>query len=131
MSTKDLAADYKRAELRHTLACSSDVDYQQACWIERRCPPGLEHDRLRLHLSFLLNDSDFTENPESEVGISVYSEDEALAIQRVAQWLYIIVAEQGHYEKDEAYLKADQWKHVVALSKVALETMEAHEPGIS
>ncbi|WP_137935469.1 SCO4402 family protein [Mesorhizobium comanense] len=125
--SKELTATYKRAEIRHTLTCLSDVDYQQACWIERRCPPGREHDRLRLHLGFLLNDNDFTEDPKAEIGVSVYSEEEALAIQKVAQWLYIIVANDGHYAKDEVHLHSEEWHHVVSTSKAALNLMNKHE----
>jgi hypothetical protein len=121
MSDGKIQSEYKRADLRSILTALGDIAYQQACWVERRCPPGSEYDNVHIAFSFLLDDTTFLDNPTSETGVSVYTGEEASAIQPVSKMLYVIVTKYGDRHQDEYYINLPEWKDVVKYSKIAIK----------
>lgn len=121
MTDGKIQNEYKRADLRSILTALCDKAYQQACWVERRCPPGSEYDNVHIAFSFLLDDTTFFDDPTSEIGVSVYTEEEASATQNVSKLFYVIVKTYGDRHQDEYYINLSEWEDVVKFSKIALK----------
>ncbi len=102
-----------RSELIDYLSGLSNKDYQDSCWVKKRCPEGVENDELDYAVHFLFDDTCLSESPEDLIGILLKNEDEAHAIKTVCSAIDDLFLKYGCDKSDKEYINYPEWNNVV------------------
>ena len=115
-----------RVELIGYLRGLADATYQLECWVKGNCPPGVQ-DNLDLAIHFLFDDTHLASDPRSVIGVFLVNESEADRVHAVCGALDRIFAKYGTDKRDAFYIACKEWDEVIALSQIALATIQANE----
>lgn len=113
-----------RSELVRYLSALGDPKYQEECWVNNRCPEGVEHDELSLSVHFLFDDTSLSEDPARCIGVFLKNLDEAQAVQEVCRALDVVLDEVGPGRPDLAYISSTNWPRVVEAAQRARRSLE-------
>jgi len=108
-----------RTELLDYLENLSNWDYQNDCWVNGKCPSGIEHDELDYSIHFLFDDTALSDDPESLIDIFLKNKEEADSIRLLCDELQIIFKKYGTKLSDEEYINLAEWKNVVRAAQAA------------
>lgn len=109
-----------RAELLGYLKDLSNWDYQNNCWVNGNCPPGIEHDELDYSIHFLFDDTALSDDPESLIGVFLKNKEEADLIGSLCNKLQMVFEKYGTELSDKEYIDLAEWKDIVMHAQVAL-----------
>ncbi|MDR4518596.1 MAG: hypothetical protein MRK00_14595 [Nitrosomonas sp.] len=109
-----------RTELLGYLKDLSNWDYQNNCWVNGNCPPGIEHDELDYSIHFLFDDTALSDNPESLIDVFLKDKEEADSIKSLCNELQMVFEKYGTDLSDSEYINLLEWKGVIALAQAAL-----------
>lgn len=112
-----------RKELLDYLEGLSSVSYQQACWIDRVCPPGVEYDEFDYAVHFLFDDTSLASEPERLIGYCLRDEEEAEAIKVVCRAIDAVLQKHGSALTDAEYIQVPEWRAVIDGARSALDKL--------
>lgn len=87
-------------------------------------PPGVNW--ILEDYKLLYEDAGLGESPEDAIGVTLYDENEAVALAALAQALDAVLAEAGPYASEAEYIDAKGWPSVVREARAARVTMSSH-----
>lgn len=112
-----------RMELIEHLRALSDYDYQIDCWINGKCPDGIEHDELDYLIHFIFDDTELAVNPKRLIGLLLKNENEANLIQDVCNKIEFVFIKYGTNLTDDEYIKCPEWRKVVDAARLAYQAV--------
>ncbi|MFC0027953.1 hypothetical protein ACFFMM_00245 [Micromonospora chaiyaphumensis] len=113
-----------REEIVQAVRALADHEYQWSAWVRRELPPG-QYDEFTHRIHILYDDTQVLEDPGAAVGIYLRSQEEAIAMQRLAAAIDALFDELGTELSDESYLRARRWPAIVTAAREALVLLEA------
>lgn len=108
----------KRAEMIHLFDELSDRDKQLKLWVRHEDRPISSGINEVFH--FIFDDTDLGEDPQSEVGNILVSQDEVDAVRAVADALAMLLNKIGDVES-EKFIADPDWPSVVDLAGLAVK----------
>lgn len=112
-----------RQELIENLKILSDRGYQQAVWVARKFPPGIEFDCLDYATNFLFADTKLSTNPDSLVGVMLIDQAEVDCVKKVTCALDRLLKTHGTDKSDAFYLSTAEWEDVLRTAETACECL--------
>lgn len=112
-----------RQELIENLKILSDRGYQQAAWVERKFPPGIEFDCLDYALNFWFDDTRLSDDPDGLVGAMLVDQAEVYRIKKVTHALDHLLKIHGTDKSDAFYLSTAEWEVVLRTAATAYECL--------
>jgi ABC-type glycerol-3-phosphate transport system substrate-binding protein len=109
-----------RVELLGYLKDLSDFDYQKDCWVNGKCPAGIQHDELDYSVHFLFDDTGLADDPDGQIGVFLNSKEEAEVVEFLCKKLQKIFDIYGTDLSDQEYINCPEWKDVIDAARLAL-----------
>lgn len=116
-----------RKELIDYLLGLSDLKYQRDCWVDGKCPSGIEHDEFDYVVHFLFDDTELSSNAKSLVGYLLKNEHEANLVQNLCQKIEDIFDKYGTDLSDSEYINCPEWDEIVSAAKKAHATISLEQ----
>ncbi|MBU2714241.1 SCO4402 family protein [Zooshikella harenae] len=116
-----------RNELLSYLKDLSNWDYQNDCWVNGKCPYGVEHDELDYAIHFLFDDTVLSDDPESLIGVFLRNKEEADSIRSLCNELQIVFEKYGTELSDREYINLVEWKDVLMFAQLAFRKLSGTE----
>ncbi|AZQ71325.1 MULTISPECIES: SCO4402 family protein [Streptomyces] len=113
-----------RAEVISAVRALSDREYQQRVWIDRQYPSPGYYDDFTLNVN-VLDDAAVLDDPNSAVGFTLASDEEARAMADLAVSINEVLAAVGSESPDSAFLGSPLWGDVLDAAKNALRVLTA------
>ncbi len=117
-----------RKELISSLEGLSNWEYQKKCWVQNKCPDGVEYDEFDYAVHFLFDDTQLSSNPESAIGYFLKNKIEAQAVKLVCDELDSIFNKYGYDHTDDEYINFVEWHSVIKSASKALLIIQAKNP---
>ena len=114
-----------RGQLRSVLESLSNRSYQEAAWVRKEFPPGIEYDNLDLAVHFFFDDTELSRETSSAIGLFLYDEKEANAVRAVVQALDLLFERYGTALDDSDYIHKPEWEAVLRSATEALSVLDA------
>ncbi|MGW1269921.1 SCO4402 family protein [Streptomyces sp. NPDC002491] len=103
----------------------SDEDYQRRVWIRKEYPEEGYYDDFEINLHILFDDTLVLDDPESSIGMTLRSRDEAVAMKELAAAIDGLLAREGGDREDIDYINSPLWPAVVSSASMALALMNS------
>lgn len=114
-----------RNELIGYLEGLSDKQYQLDCWVNNKCPNGIEHDEFDYAVHFLFDDTSCAEKLENLIGIFLRNKEEAEAVRTVCENIDLLLNKYGCEKTDLEYIQTSEWVDVLVSSKAVLDILSS------
>jgi len=112
-----------REELIEYLSGLSDREYQMNCWVNQKCPEGIEKDTFDLAVHFLFDDTELAKSPEETIGIFLKDKEEAQSIKSLCDEIDRIFEKYSTELTDKEYIDCPEWNNVLNLAKTAYDAL--------
>ncbi|MBP1859086.1 SCO4402 family protein [Rhizobium herbae] len=101
----------------------SDLEYQKRYWKVIDEETG-NYDEFDYSVHFLYDDTDLAYDPDSYIGCTLYSQEEAECVRKLATALDIVFEVNGLELDDHEYLSTKEWPLVLRAAAEALSVIE-------
>ena len=110
-----------RAQIVESIQALADRSYQKRVWVDRIYPhPGF-YDDLTHNVNVLYDDTEVASDPYSQVGVTLESQEEAAAIEAIANAFNPILDSVDPKAVDAEILAMPEWDNVVRAARNALQ----------
>jgi len=110
-----------RNELIDHLGELSNLSYQRACWVNKKCPEDIKHDEFNYVVHFLFDDTTLSSEAEKWIGLCLRNDKEAESIKLICTEIDNIFKKYGHELTDAEYIELPEWQVVVDAAIYSLE----------
>ncbi len=124
--TMKIKYPYMRLEITETLKELSNREDQLKEWVD----PKYAHafwDTLMFSIHTLFDDIPLEEDPEGQIGYSLYNEEEVQVIKPLIAALNQVMDEIDENQPDEAYITSPLWDEVVRTAGEAYEAFKKND----